>query len=112
MELPEQRKIVSVRMRSNLPRSSSLARRHEGALLKPNAGDCCVFCSYGDVPCRPKQEAQETRIADCCPGVSHIIAVVQTATWVPALVLMSDVIVLGNRSWVCRRLNILRLLVH
>ncbi len=20
-------------------------------LLKPQAGDCCVFCSYGDVPC-------------------------------------------------------------
>lgn len=27
-----------------------------GALLKPLHGDCCVFCSYGDVPCPPKQE--------------------------------------------------------
>ena len=26
-----------------------------GALLKPLAGDCCVFCSYGDVPCPPIQ---------------------------------------------------------
>jgi len=25
------------------------------ALLKPKAGDCCVFCSYGDVPCPPIQ---------------------------------------------------------
>ena len=25
------------------------------ALLKPKAGDCCVFCSYGDVPCPPVQ---------------------------------------------------------
>jgi hypothetical protein len=25
-------------------------------LLKPKAGDCCVFCSYGDVPCPPQQE--------------------------------------------------------
>ena len=24
-------------------------------LLKPKAGDCCVFCSYGDVPCPPVQ---------------------------------------------------------
>ena len=26
-----------------------------GTLLKPKTGDCCVFCSYGDVPCPPKQ---------------------------------------------------------
>lgn len=25
-------------------------------LLKPKSGDCCVFCSYGDVPCPPKQK--------------------------------------------------------
>jgi hypothetical protein len=26
-----------------------------GILLKPKAGDCCVFCSYGTVKCPPKQ---------------------------------------------------------
>lgn len=26
-----------------------------GKLLKPKPGDCCVFCSYGDVPCPPIQ---------------------------------------------------------
>jgi hypothetical protein len=26
-----------------------------GALLKPRPGDCCVFCSYGSVPCPPIQ---------------------------------------------------------
>ncbi|MBT7955054.1 MAG: hypothetical protein HN731_07675 [Rhodospirillaceae bacterium] len=26
-----------------------------GKVLKPLAGDCCVFCSYGDVPCPPIQ---------------------------------------------------------
>ena len=26
-----------------------------GALVKPKLGDCCVFCSYGTVPCPPKQ---------------------------------------------------------
>lgn len=24
-------------------------------VLKPKAGDCCVFCSYGTVPCPPIQ---------------------------------------------------------
>ncbi len=24
-------------------------------LLKPKQGDCCVFCSYGSVPCPPIQ---------------------------------------------------------
>jgi hypothetical protein len=33
-----------------------------GAVLKPQPGDCCVFCSYGSVPCPPKQaEAQGMR---------------------------------------------------
>ncbi|MDX2218274.1 MAG: GDCCVxC domain-containing (seleno)protein [Burkholderiales bacterium] len=25
-------------------------------LLKPKAGDCCVFCSYGSMPCPPMQQ--------------------------------------------------------
>ncbi len=25
------------------------------AVLRPRAGDCCVFCSYGTVPCPPIQ---------------------------------------------------------
>jgi len=32
-----------------------------GTLLKPKPGDCCVFCSYADVACPPKQAG-----ADCC----------------------------------------------
>jgi hypothetical protein len=31
------------------------------ALLRPKRGDCCVFCSFGSVPCPPKQEWR-----DCC----------------------------------------------
>jgi hypothetical protein len=31
------------------------------ALLRPNAGDCCVFCSFGSVRCPPIQ-AQKS----CC----------------------------------------------
>lgn len=32
---------------------------HCGVLLRPNAGDCCVFCSFGSVKCPPVQ-AQQT----------------------------------------------------
>jgi len=28
-----------------------------GELLKPLQGDCCVFCSYGTVPCPPIQQS-------------------------------------------------------
>jgi hypothetical protein len=31
------------------------------ALLKPKPGDCCVFCSYSDTPCPPKQSGDS-----CC----------------------------------------------
>jgi uncharacterized Zn finger protein len=34
-----------------------------GAVLKPKAGDCCVYCSYGDVPCPPIQEGDGE---SCC----------------------------------------------
>ena len=27
-----------------------------GKILKPNDGDCCVYCSYGSVKCPPIQE--------------------------------------------------------
>lgn len=30
--------------------------RHCAVVLKPKAGDCCVYCSYGDVPCPPVQQ--------------------------------------------------------
>jgi len=26
-----------------------------GTTLRPKAGDCCVFCSYSDQVCPPKQ---------------------------------------------------------
>lgn len=32
-----------------------------GTLLKPLPGDCCVFCSYGTVPCPPIQQGDH-----CC----------------------------------------------
>ena len=33
------------------------------AQLKPKQGDCCVFCSYGSVPCPPIQEGGKS---NCC----------------------------------------------
>ena len=41
--------------------------RHCGALLKALQGDCCVFCSYGSVPCPSIQKARATdRDGGCC----------------------------------------------
>jgi hypothetical protein len=31
-----------------------------GAQLRPKPGDCCVFCSYGSVPCPPVQGARRS----------------------------------------------------
>ncbi|HEX7388078.1 MULTISPECIES: GDCCVxC domain-containing (seleno)protein [Castellaniella] len=30
------------------------------ALLRPKPGDCCVFCSWGDVPCPPIQASRNS----------------------------------------------------
>jgi hypothetical protein len=30
-----------------------------GLEMKPRKGDCCVFCSYADVPCPPVQTERE-----------------------------------------------------
>ncbi len=32
-----------------------------GIVLKAKPGDCCVYCSYGTVPCPPVQQG------NCCP---------------------------------------------
>jgi hypothetical protein len=32
-----------------------------GTLIRPKPGDCCVFCSYGSVPCPPVQQSGK-----CC----------------------------------------------
>jgi hypothetical protein len=37
-----------------------------GAMLRPLAGDCCVFCSYGDVSCPPVQAARSTGDHSTC----------------------------------------------
>lgn len=39
-----------------------------GALLRAKPGDCCVFCSYGTVPCPPIQEARRAEVSgpSCC----------------------------------------------
>ena len=40
-------------------------------LLKPKPGDCCVFCSYGSVPCPPIQlGAGDPADGSSCCGAS------------------------------------------
>jgi hypothetical protein len=41
-----------------------------GTLLRPKAGDCCVFCSYGDMPCPPIQEARASGVPAACCGAA------------------------------------------
>lgn len=31
------------------------------SILRPRKGECCVFCSYADVPCPPKQLEKQGR---------------------------------------------------
>jgi hypothetical protein len=42
-----------------------------GVTLRPEQGDCCVFCSYGSVPCPPIQAERSGEIgsASCCTRV-------------------------------------------
>ncbi|WP_235984453.1 GDCCVxC domain-containing (seleno)protein [Mesorhizobium neociceri] len=42
--------------------------RRCGTLLRLKAGYCCVFCSYGDVPCPPVQEARAGGPPASCGG--------------------------------------------
>lgn len=35
-----------------------------GGMLNPKSGDCCVYCSYGSVPCPPVQACG--RSPGCC----------------------------------------------
>lgn len=40
-----------------------------GEVLRPAAGDCCVFCTYGSVPCPPIQvRGQGGESAGCGTG--------------------------------------------
>ena len=40
-----------------------------GARLKPKTGDCCVFCSYSDVPAPAIQESHTSGApTSCCAG--------------------------------------------
>lgn len=53
-----------------------------GALLKPKSGNCCVFCSYGSVPCPPIQAGGGA--PTCCAGDATAVEIrpgVQRPDW-------------------------------
>jgi hypothetical protein len=41
-----------------------------GIELQPKPGDCCVFCSWGSIPCPPiqTQRSGEARVPPGCAG--------------------------------------------
>ena len=41
-----------------MPRARSQFLTRRATLLRPNPGDCCVFCSFGSVKCPPMQAHQ------------------------------------------------------
>ncbi|WP_082046526.1 MULTISPECIES: GDCCVxC domain-containing (seleno)protein [Rhizobium] len=41
-----------------------------GAILRPKDGDCCIFCSYGSVPCPPIQQMREYETPDNCSPIA------------------------------------------
>jgi hypothetical protein len=38
-------------------------------LLRPKAGDCCVFCSYGSMKCPPIQQGS------CCVDANNFLGI-------------------------------------
>lgn len=52
-----------------------------GSQLKPKYGDCCVFCSYGSVPCPPIQMGDGNA---CCGAEPTIGAVPELCSLQPA----------------------------
>jgi len=36
-----------------------------GTVLTPKTGDCCVYCSYGSVPCPPVQARDKDAGSTC-----------------------------------------------
>ncbi|MGE0098273.1 MAG: GDCCVxC domain-containing (seleno)protein [Hydrogenophaga sp.] len=36
------------------------------AILRPKTGDCCVFCSYGTLPCPPIQGGGQSGCERAC----------------------------------------------
>lgn len=71
-----------------------------GALLKPKAGDCCVFCSYGSVPCPPIQAGHGG--PTCCAGDAATVEIrpcVQRPDWsVVTRAAARDARLAGDRS--------------
>ena len=44
-------------------------------LLRPKAGDCCVFCSYGSVKCPPVQMQRGVLKLQCMRDACHAAAI-------------------------------------
>ena len=72
-----------------------------GVRLKPKPGDCCVFCSYGSVPCPPIQGARATGAASCCapaaqtPHPTDWLASARTSTiawWLPKIAMIATLL--------------------
>jgi rubredoxin len=41
-----------------------------GVMLRPKQGDCCVFCSYGSLPCPPIQAERSGEVGTASCGTA------------------------------------------
>jgi hypothetical protein len=75
-----------------------------GFYLCKGCGHCCVFCTYGAVPCPPIQEERAgAAAASCCDGavvVGYAIGALPTGSYGWAILRM--VTVIGNAVGDCR----------
>ena len=44
-----------------------------GVVMRPRPGDCCVFCSYGDAPCPPRQTVVDRARAGDAPAIRSLL---------------------------------------
>lgn len=45
---------------------------HCRALLKPKPGDCCVYCSYGSIPCPQSNYHRPTKAREIVAAINHL----------------------------------------
>jgi amino-acid N-acetyltransferase len=44
-----------------------------GVVMRPRRGDCCVFCSYGDAPCPPRQTVVDRVRSGDAPAIRSLL---------------------------------------
>ena len=82
-----------------------------GVKLRPTQGDCCVFCSYGSVPCPPMQTERfgPASAASCCAHAEGVTSgLAQSRSDDDAFVLQASATPEPNQYWAALRAHLPR----